>query len=98
MGNIINADRRSRSLMPSGYRLTICLPVVFNLVGNLFHPGWSATQFLELTAYRDEHGNAVCFAIGLNALHDFSYVRRIETESDLTLLGFRAALVPDRGI
>lgn len=98
LGDIINADWRARSLMPVGYRLTICPPIVFNLIGNLFHPEWSETKSLELAAYRDDYGNAICYAVGSNRTGDFSYVQRVETDSDWTLLGFRAALVPDRGI
>jgi hypothetical protein len=98
LGDIINSDWRARSLMPAGYRLTICPPLVFNLVGSLFHPEWSETKALELAAYRDDQGNAICYAVGSNSVGDFSYVQRVETDSDWTLLGFRAALVPDRGI
>lgn len=98
LGDLINADWRARSLMPSGYRLTICPPLVFNLVGNAFHPEWSETKSLELTAYRDDSGNAICFAVGSNSAGDFSFVQRVETNSDWTLLGFRAALVPDRKV
>jgi hypothetical protein len=98
LGDLINADWRARSLMPAGYRLTICPPLVFNLVGNIFHPEWSETKALELAAYRDDGGNAICFAVGSNGVGDFSYVQRIETDSDWTLLGFRAALVPDRKV
>jgi hypothetical protein len=95
LDDMINADWRSRDLMPLGFRLTICPPVVFNLVGALFHPEWSETRSLELAAYRDPHGNAVCYAVGSLAPGDFSFVHRIETDSDWKLLGFRAALVPD---
>jgi hypothetical protein len=98
LGDQINADWRARSLMPSGYRLTICPPLAFNLIGSIFHREWSETKSLELAAYRDDHGNAVCYAVGANSAGDFSYVQRVETDSDWTLLGFRAALVPDRGI
>lgn len=92
----INADWRSRSLLPAGYHFTICPPLVYNLIGTVFHPEWSATKTLELSAYRDDHGNAICYSVGSNAAGDFSYVQRVETDSDWTLLGFRAALVPDR--
>lgn len=98
LGDLINSEWHKRSLLPSGYRLTICPPLVFNLVGNLYHPEWSKTRSLELAAYRDDHGNAICYAVGSNADGDFSYVHRVETDSDWTLLGFRAALVPDREI
>jgi hypothetical protein len=68
---------------------------VFNLVGQLFHPEWSETASLELSAYRDERGNGVGFAVGSNRPGDSSYARRISIGADLTLLGFRAALAPD---
>ncbi len=93
--NIVTADWKTRGLMPEGYRLTICPPVVFNLIGNIFHREWSATESLELGFYRDEHGNAKCYAVGSNAPDDFSYIHEIETESDWTLLGFRTALVAE---
>lgn len=92
---LINEDWRRRSLMPRGFRLTICPPAIFNLIGNVFHPEWSETESMELGAYRDESGNAKCYAIGCNALHDFSFVRHIETNSDWTYLGFRTVLLPD---
>lgn len=98
MGDLITKDWRSRSLMPRGYRLTICSPTVYNLVGKVFHPEWSENQTLELTAFRDDHGNASPFAVGSNARGDFSYVHIVETGADWTLLGFRLALVPDRGV
>ena len=81
--------------MPRGYRLTICPPAVFNLVGTIFHPEWSETESLELGFYRDEKGNATCYAVGSNEPGDYSYIQRIETESDWTYLGFRVALVQD---
>ena len=98
LGDMINSDWRSRSLMPAGYRLAICPPIVFNLIGSIFHQEWSETKSLELAAYRDDQGNAICYAVGSNCPGDFSYVQRVETDADWTLLGFRAALVPDRGI
>lgn len=95
---MINADWRARSLMPDGFRLTICLPIIFNLIGNVFHPEWSQTKSLELSAYRSDKGNALCFAVRSNAPGDFSYIQSVETGADWTLLGFRAALVPVREI
>lgn len=92
---VLNEDWRMRALLPSGYRLTICPPAVFNLVGTIFHPEWSATETLELGFYRDPQGNATCFATGSNAPGDFSYINEIELETDWTLLGFRLALVPE---
>ncbi|MCY7377160.1 MAG: hypothetical protein LH472_14465 [Pyrinomonadaceae bacterium] len=93
--NLITKDWSARGLMPPGYRLTICPPVVFNLVGTIFHPEWSQTESLELGFYRDPKNNAKCYAVGSNAPEDFSYIKEIETESDWTLLGFRTALVPE---
>lgn len=93
--NLINDDWRARSLMPGGYRLTICPPAVFNLIGVIFHPEWSETETLELGFYRDDHGNAKCYAVGSNGPGDFSYLHEIETDSDWTILGFRTALVPE---
>ena len=93
--NLITEDWKKRGLMPRGYRLTICPPVVFNLVGSVFYPEWSQTETLELGFYRDENNNAKCYAVGSNAPGDFSYIHEIETESDWALLGFRTALVPE---
>jgi hypothetical protein len=93
--NSITEDWTKRGLMPPGYRLTICPPVVFNLVGTIFHREWSETESLELGFYRDENNNAKCYAVGSNAPGDFSYIHEIETESDWALLGFRTALVPE---
>ncbi|HEX8140454.1 MAG TPA: hypothetical protein VF544_23010 [Pyrinomonadaceae bacterium] len=92
---VVNEDWRRRSLLPAGYRLTICPPAVFNLIGTLFHTEWSETETLELGFYRDEQGNATCFATGSNRAGDFSYISEIELETDWTLLGFRTALVPE---
>jgi len=93
--NLVTKEWQTRGLMPKGYRLTVCPPVVFNLVGKVFHPEWSETESLELGFYRDEHGNAKCYAVGSNAPGDFSFINEIESESDWTLLGFRTALVPE---
>lgn len=92
---VVNDDWRSRNLLPKGYRLTICPPAVFNFVGTIFHPEWSETETLELGFYRDDEGNATCFAVGSNTAGDFSYINEIELETDWTLLGFRTALVPE---
>jgi hypothetical protein len=94
LGEVIDADWRSRGLIPAGYQLAVCPPTVFNLVGLLFHREWSQTATLELSADRDERGNAVGLAVGSNGPGDFSYVRRLESNADLSLLGFRVALVP----
>ncbi|MBA2619747.1 MAG: hypothetical protein H0U87_00955 [Acidobacteria bacterium] len=93
--NVITEDWKTRRLMPEGYRLTVCPPVVFNLIGNVFHKEWSQTESLELGFYRDEAGNAKCYSVGSNAPNDFSYIHEIENNSDWTLLGFRTALVPE---
>ncbi len=93
--NQVSNDWNERGLMPNGYRLTICPPVVFNLIGTIFHPEWSRTESLELGFYRDENDNAKCYAVGSNAPEDFSYIKEIESESDWELLGFRTALVPN---
>jgi hypothetical protein len=92
---VVNEDWRSRSIMPEGYRATVCPPAVFNLVGTLFHPEWSETESLELGFYRDEQGNANCYAVGSNAPGDFSYVNEVEGEAEWSLMGFRIALVPE---
>lgn len=92
---VVNEDWRSRSLLPQGYRATVCPPAVFNLVGSLFHPEWSETETLELGFYRDEQGNATCYAVGSNAPHDFSYINEVEGEVEWSLMGFRLALVPE---
>lgn len=93
--SVVSEDWKERRLLPKGYRLTICPPAVFNLVGTIFHPEWSETESLELGFYRDEAGNATCYAVGSNARHDFSYINEVELETDWTLLGFRIALVPE---
>jgi len=95
LGEIVKADWRSRGLVPPGYELTVCPPTVFNLVGMLFHSEWSQTPTLELSAYRDDRGNGVGLAVGSNGPGDFSYVRCVESDADLSQLGFRVALVPD---
>lgn len=92
---VTNEDWRERRLLPKGYRLTVCPPAVFNLVGTIFHPEWSETESLELGFYRDEAGNATCYGIGSSGPGDFSYINEVELETDWTLLGFRAALVPE---
>jgi hypothetical protein len=93
--NVVNEDWRARQLLPAGYRVTVCPPAVFNLVGTIFHPRWSETETLELGFYRDERGNATCYAVGSNAPQDFSYINEVEGEADWSLMGFRLALVPD---
>jgi hypothetical protein len=93
---VVNEDWRARKLLPAGFRVTVCPPAIFNLVGTIFHPEWSETEALELGFYRDEQGNATCYAVGSNAPGDFSYINEIEGEGDWSLTGFRVALVPER--
>lgn len=92
--NFLNEDWQKREILPEGYRVTVCPPGIFNLVGTIFHPEWSETESLELGFYRDEKGNATCFAVGANAPGDFSYIDVIENE-EWSLTGFRLALLPD---
>lgn len=92
---VVNEDWIARALLPAGYRVTVCPPGVFNLVGTIFHPEWSETQTLELGFYRDEQGNATCYAVGSNAPGDYSYINEVEGEAEWSLMGFRLALVPE---
>ncbi len=91
---VVNEDWRARQLLPQGYRVTVCPPAVFNLVGTVFHPEWSDTETLELGFYLDDQGNATCYAVGSNGPGDFSYINEVEGESEWSLMGFRIALVP----
>ncbi len=91
----VNEDWRARAILPAGYRVTVCPPAVFNLIGAIFHPEWSDTETLELGFYRDERGNATCYAVGSNAPGDFSYVNEVEGDAEWSLMGFRLALVPE---
>jgi hypothetical protein len=92
---VVNEDWRARALLPAGYRVTVCPPAVFNLVGTIFHPEWSETETLELGFYRDSQGNATCYAVGSNAPGDYSYINEVEGEGEWSLMGFRVALVPE---
>jgi len=92
---VVTEDWRTRSLLPNGYRVTVCPPAIFNLIGTIFHPEWSDTETIELGFYRDEDGNATCYAVGSNEPGDFSYINEIEGEGDWSLMGFRVALVPE---
>jgi hypothetical protein len=92
---LVTDDWRARALLPKGYRLTVCSPAILNLIGTVFHPEWSEAESLELGFYRDEKGNAHCFAVGSNAPGDYSYLQQIETSADWTYLGFRLMLVPE---
>jgi hypothetical protein len=92
---VVNEDWRVRSLLPAGFRVTVCPPAVFNLIGTIFHPEWSESETLELGFYRDEQGNATCYAVGSNAPGDFSYIDEVEGEAEWSLMGFRIALVPE---
>jgi hypothetical protein len=91
---IINEDWNERGLMPEGFRLTICPPALWNFIGTIFHPEWSQTQPLEMGFYRDEGGNALCYALGSNQPGDYSYIRRLEQNANWSLMGFRTALLP----
>jgi len=95
---LIQQDWASAGWLPDGYRVSICPPAVFNMVGTVFHPEWSATASLELGFYRDDHGNAQCFSVGPNSPGDLSFVHQVETDSEWPLLGFRLALVPEATI
>jgi hypothetical protein len=92
---VVNEDWRRRSILPAGYRVTVCPPAVFNLIGTVIHPEWSETETLELGFYRDEQGNATCYAVGSNAPGDYSYINEVEGEAEWSLMGFRVALVPE---
>lgn len=92
---VVNEDWQLHGYIPDGYRVSICPPVVFNLVGNIFHPEWSDTASMELGFYNDEHGNSTCYAVGCNAPRDFSYINQIDLDTDWVLVGFRLALVPE---
>lgn len=92
---VVNADWRARKLLPSGFRVTVCPPGIFNLVGTIFHPEWSDTDTLELGFYLDDQGNATCYAVGSNGPGDFSYINEVEGEGEWSLMGFRIALVPE---
>jgi hypothetical protein len=90
---LLTDDWQMRGLLPSGYRVTICPPVVFNLIGSVFHPEWSQTPSLEVGWYW-EHGSAQCYVVGANGPGDFSYVEPVETAVDWKMFGFRIALAP----
>lgn len=92
---LIQTDWSGAGWLPHGYRVSICPPAIFNLVGSVFHPEWSETASLELGFYADSHGNAQCFAVGPNGRGDLSFVHEVENESEWPMLGFRLALVPD---
>lgn len=93
--NFLNDDWNKRNLLPAGYRVTVCPPAIFNLIGTVFYPQWSETESLELGFYRDERGNATCFAVGANSFGDFSYIDVIDSE-EWALAGFRIALLPEQ--
>jgi hypothetical protein len=92
--DLLNEEWRKKKLLPDGYRVTVCPPGIFNLIGTVFHPEWSETETLELGFYRDERGNATCYAVGANSPGDFSFIDIIEGE-EWSLTGFRIALLPD---
>lgn len=91
----INEDWKRKGLLPEGYRVTVCPPAVFNLIGTIFHPEWSYTESLEIDFYRDERGNATVFAVGANAPNDFSFIHVVEGEDEVQQTGFRVALMPE---
>jgi hypothetical protein len=91
---LINEDWNERGLMPTGFRLTICPPALWNFIGTIFHPEWSQTPSLEMGFYRDEGGNAHCYALGSNQPGDYSYIHRLEQNANWSLMGFRTALLP----
>jgi hypothetical protein len=93
--DLLDSDWRRRGVLPAGFKVSICPPVIFNLVGTIFHPEWSETESLELGFYPDAHGNALCFAVGSSGPGDYSYVHLIETNADWAMLGFRLALLPE---
>lgn len=95
LADLIHDQWRARDLVPLGYRVTLCPPVVFNLIGTVFHLEWSETESLEVGFYPGVHDSTQCFAMGPNGPGDLSYVRIIETATDWKLFGFRLALVPD---
>jgi hypothetical protein len=92
---VVTEDWQARAILPDGYRVTVCPPAIFNLIGTIFHPEWSDTETIELGFYRDQAGNATCYAVGANGPGDFSYINEIEGEGDWSLMGFRIALVPE---
>jgi hypothetical protein len=92
---LVDNDWRRRRVLPAGYHVSLCPPVIFNFIGTLFHPEWSATSSLELSFYMDARKDAALFVVGPNGPGDFSYVDRIETRPDWSMFGFRLALVPD---
>ena len=92
---LVDDDWRRRRVLPAGYHVSLCPPVVFNFIGTLFHTEWSATSSLELGFYMDARKDAELFVVGPNGPSDFSYVDRIETHPDWSMFGFRLALVPD---
>ncbi|MBV9210564.1 MAG: hypothetical protein JOZ52_08045 [Acidobacteria bacterium] len=93
--SVVNEDWRARSILPEGYRVTVCPPAVFNLIGTVFHTEWSETETLELGFYRDDEGNAICYAVGSNGPRDFSYLNEVEGDAEWSLMGFRVAVVPE---
>jgi len=93
--DLVDSDWRRRGVLPAGFKVSICPPAVFNLVGTVFHQEWSETESLELGFYPDTRGNALCFAVGSSGPGDFSYVHLIETNADWAMLGFRLALLPE---
>lgn len=92
---LVDTDWRRRRVLPAGYHVSLCPPVIFNFIGTLFHAEWSATSSLELGFYMDARKDAALFVVGPDGPGDFSYVDRIETHPDWSSFGFRLALVPN---
>ncbi|MCP9494962.1 MAG: hypothetical protein MSG64_10980 [Pyrinomonadaceae bacterium MAG19_C2-C3] len=92
---VVNEDWQRSGHLPRGFRFDICPPLVFNLIGTVFHTEWSESESLELGFYTDEQGNAEVFAVGCNGKGDYSYLNEVELETDWELLGFRLALIPE---
>ncbi len=93
---VVNEDWGSRNLLPAGYRISVCPPAIFNLIGTVFHPEWSETETLELGFYLDDQDNATCYAVGSNGPGDFSYINQVEGEGEWSLTGFRIAILPEQ--
>jgi hypothetical protein len=92
---LVDDDWRRRRVLPAGYHVSLCPPVMFNFIGTLFHAEWSATASVELGFYIDPRKDAELFVAGPNGPGDFSYVDRIHMLPDWSTFGFRLALVPD---
>jgi hypothetical protein len=92
LAELLTGQWGKRGLLPPGYVVTMCPPVVFNLVGTVFHPEWSETPSLEVGWYT-ENGTTSGYVVGADAPGDFSYLVNLEPHPDWQMLGFRIALV-----